>query len=78
MIDSAKYELKSLHVNNVLDHYRLGPKAEPAKRWGDSENSLQKCELEARIDSLEYAKISPKFKIEEKIEQLRLETKKYE
>ena len=32
-----------------------------------------KRELEARIDALEYAKISPKFKIEEKIEQLRLE-----
>ena len=28
-----------------------------------------KRELEARIDTLEYAKISPKFKIEEKIEQ---------
>ena len=37
-----------------------------------------KRELEARIDALEYAKISPKFKIEEKIEQLRLELKKYE
>ena len=37
-----------------------------------------KRELEARIDTLEYAKISPKFKIEEKIEQLRLELKKYE
>ena len=23
---------------------------EPAKMWGNSENSLQKCELEARID----------------------------
>lgn len=34
--------------------------------------------LEARIDTLEYAKISPKFKIEEKIEQLRLEMKKYD
>ena len=32
-----------------------------------------KRELEARIDTLEYAKISPKFKIEEKIEQLRVE-----
>ena len=37
-----------------------------------------KRELEARIDTLEYAKISPKFKIEKKIEQLRLELKKYE
>lgn len=37
-----------------------------------------KRELEAMIDTLEYAKISPKFKIEEKIEQLRLELKKYE
>ena len=37
-----------------------------------------KRELEAMIDSLEYAKISPKFKIEEKIEQLRLELNKYE
>ena len=37
-----------------------------------------KRELEARIDTLEYAKISPKFKIEEKIEQLRLELEKYE
>ena len=32
-----------------------------------------KRELEAMIDTLEYAKISPKFKIEEKIEQLRKE-----
>ena len=30
-----------------------------------------KRELEAMIDTLEYAKIAPKFKIEEKIEQLR-------
>ena len=37
-----------------------------------------KRELEAMIDTLEYAKISPKFKIEEKIEQLRLEMEKYE
>ena len=37
-----------------------------------------KRELEARIDTLEYAKISPKFKIEEKIGQLRLELNKYE
>ena len=37
-----------------------------------------KRELEARIDTLEYAKISPKFRIEEKIEQLRKELKKYE
>ena len=37
-----------------------------------------KRELEARIDSLEYAKISPKFRIEEKIEQLRKELNKYE
>ena len=37
-----------------------------------------KRKLEARIDSLEYAKISPKYKIEEKIEQLRLELNKYE
>ena len=37
-----------------------------------------KRELEARIGTLEYAKIAPKFKIEEKIEQLRLELKKYE
>ena len=37
---------------------------------------INKRELEARIDALEYAKISPKFKIEEKIEQLRLELKK--
>ena len=35
-----------------------------------------KRELEAMIDSLEYAKISPKFKIEEKIEQLRLEAER--
>lgn len=41
-------------------------------------NWHNKRELEARIDTLEYAKISPKFKIEEKIEQLRLELKKYE
>ena len=37
-----------------------------------------KRKLEAIIDTLEYAKISPKFKIEEKIEQLRLELNKYE
>lgn len=30
-------------------------------------------ELEARIDALEYAKISPKFKIEERIEALKQE-----
>ena len=34
---------------------------------------INKSELEARIDTLEYAKISPKFRIEEKIEQLRKE-----
>ena len=34
--------------------------------------------LGARIDTLQYAKISPKFRIEEKIEQLRKELKKYE
>ena len=39
---------------------------------------IKKRELEAMIDALEYAKISPKYKIEEKIEQLRLELKKYE
>lgn len=33
----------------------------------------KRVELESKIDTLEYAKISPKFKIEEKIEQLRLE-----
>ena len=37
-----------------------------------------KRELEARIGTLEYAKIAPKFKIEEKIEQLRLELNKYD
>lgn len=38
----------------------------------------KKHEIQARIDALEYAKISPKFKIEERIEQLRLEMRKYE
>ena len=32
--------------------------------------------LEARIDALEYAKISPKFKIEERIEALEQELEK--
>ena len=50
MIDLTKYELKPIYINNVLDHFGLVPKAEPAKMWGNSENSLQKCELEARID----------------------------
>ena len=89
MIDLTKYELKPIYKDNVIDHFGLVPKAkpaksvdiepkQPAKMWENSENSLQKCELEARINTLEYAKISPKFKIEEKIEQLRLELKKYE
>ena len=42
-----------------LDHY-----------WN---KELDKQIVRAMIDTLEYAKISPKFKIEEKIEQLRLE-----
>ena len=33
----------------------------------------KRVELEARIDALEYAKISPKFKIEERIEALKQE-----
>ena len=36
----------------------------------------KKHELEARIDALEYAKISPKFKIEERIEALKQELEK--
>ena len=35
-----------------------------------------KRELEARTDTLEYAKISPKFKIEERIEKLKQELEK--
>jgi len=34
--------------------------------------------LEARITALEYAKISPKFKIEERIEALKQELENYE
>ena len=31
MIDLTKYELKPIYNNNVLDHYGLVSKAEPAK-----------------------------------------------
>ena len=51
MIDLTKYELKPIYKDNVLDHYGLVPKAEPAKMWGNSENSLQKCELSGRKES---------------------------
>ena len=30
MIDPTKYELKPIYIDNVLDHYGLVPKAEPA------------------------------------------------
>ena len=50
MIDLTKYELKPIYINNVLDHFGLVSKAEPAKSGNDKGSSLQKCELEASID----------------------------
>ena len=71
--------LTDIYMNN--EHFAANQEAldktkeEPMRALLDWHN---KRELEARIDTLEYAKISPKFKIEEKIEQLRLELNKYE
>ena len=71
--------LTDIYMNN--EHFAANQEAldktkeEPMQAITDWHN---KRELEARIDTLEYAKISPKFIIEEKIEQLRLELNKYE
>ena len=45
MIDLTKYELKPIYKDNVLDHFGLVPKAEPAKMWRNDESSLQKCDI---------------------------------
>ena len=43
MIDLTKYELKPIYKDNVLDHYGLVLKAEPAKSGNDKGLNLQKC-----------------------------------